>query len=478
MDETVARPSEPAPRFRRRLTGAFVLVAACAAGALALTTLAISSGYRNRTFEARSQDEARLALALAPDDLTEESFERLQAAYESRSGASTLARSSLGIFSSSPGLDAMDIPVELADPSGDEIGATTARIDGVDRFVLASRRDDAAYWFFFSREPVEQSLRDLRAVLLVSWVLTVIGASLVGRFVARRTLQPVRDASQAAQQLASGLLETRLEAGGDDEFGRWSESFNEMAAALQRTIDRLQEAAERERQFTADIAHELRTPLTTMATAASLIDDELDALPEPFQRAARLLVEDVQRLRDLVLELLELARVDAGSEPTRPEPLDARRALTAAVEPVVVAHGIEPRLVEVDIDGDVQVQADRARLRRIIANLVDNALRHGSPPVHLRAVDADGWTLIEVRDHGPGVEADRADRLFDRFAKSDASRTSGGSGLGLAIAAGHARAMGGTLSVRNHPGGGAVFDLRLPGVPRGPAPQQHIVAEL
>lgn len=449
------------PRFRRRLTAAFVIVAAVAAGTLAVLTYLLSTEYRNRTFESRSRDEVRLALALAPRELNETAFARLQAAYEARSGASTLARSAAGYYSSAPGLGEDDIPPSLRSP-GRSLQSVDASVDGVDRYVVAAQHEDEEYWFFFSREPVEQSLNDLRTVLGVGWVLTVAGASLVGRTVARRTLQPVRQAAEAARSFAAGLLETRLEDRGDDEFGAWSTSFNEMAEAVQTMIEQLQAAAERERQFTADVAHELRTPLTTLSASAALLDDDIGSLPEPARRSASLMVEEVHRLRNLVLELLELARIDAAAESPVTEPLELAPAIDAVVAPAVAGAGADDAAVQVDAAPGLVVAADRARFRRVLGNLVENALRHGAPPVQITA-RADGrWAVIEVRDHGPGLQVADPAVLFDRFVKLDRARTSGGSGLGLAIAAGHTATMGGHLEASDHPDGGARFLLRLP----------------
>ncbi|HJR26954.1 MAG TPA: HAMP domain-containing sensor histidine kinase [Acidimicrobiales bacterium] len=452
-----AQPSRSHPRFRRRLTAAFVLVAATGAGVLGIITYTLSAAYRMQTFEGRSRDEAELALALAPEDLTETSFERLQAAYESRTGASTIARTSAGEYTSAADLHGEDIPANLQDPPSDAIAEGHTEINGVERFVLASRRSGTDYWFFFSTDPVHESLRDLRVVLGVAWLITAGAGAVVGSWFARRVLAPVRAASSAARSLASGLLETRLDGGGDDEFGAWTASFNDMAAALQQTIEQLTRAAERERQLTAEVAHELRTPLTGMAASSSLLREEVDRLTERGSRAAQILLDDVDRLRDLVLELLELARMDAGAEPTDLEPLDVERSVEAVVR---AADGADD--VVIAIPPGLRVRADRARLSRVLGNLLENAVRHGSPPVEISASQEGARISVRIRDHGPGIGAD-PDRLFDRFAKSDRSRAAGGSGLGLAIAAGHAAAMSAELRAANSPDGpGAVFTLRLP----------------
>jgi two-component system sensor histidine kinase MtrB len=154
-------------------------------------------------------------------------------------------------------------------------------------------------------------------------------------------------------------------------------SFNHMADEVQDLIDRLATAADRERQFTADVAHELRTPLTGLAASAAILRDQLDSLPPGSQRAAAILVADVERLRDLVLELLELSRLDAATEPPAVGPLRIRAAVNAVI---ASAHQRRTASIDLNIDPDLMVSADPARLRRILANLIDNAIVHGSWP--------------------------------------------------------------------------------------------------
>src|SRR5262249_29771574 len=154
----------------------------------------------------------------------------------------------------------------------------------------------------------------LGTALALAWALVVLVATLVGRWLARGTLEPVGRASPAAHAVAEGLLATRLPVRGRDEFGAWAESFNRMAEALEAKISALSQAQARERRFTADVAHELRTPVTALVAAASLLREHLGALPANAQRPAELLVADVPRLRRLVDDLMEISRLDAGQE--------------------------------------------------------------------------------------------------------------------------------------------------------------------
>lgn len=452
------RPARP-HRFRRRLTAAFIVVAAISSGALAVLTYTVTSGYRWRNFERMTHDEVEVALALAPAELDEQSFERMQAAYEKRSGTDTVALVGGRTYTSAITLTSADVPAEVRDGPAGELVTVRSTREGHDYLVVGGDGpDDSRFVFFFALDQLEESLAELRSVLAVGWVVVVALAAAVGHLVARRTLRPVREAAEAATAVASGLLDTRLPSAGEDEFRAWADSFNDMVDALEAKIAELRRAAERQRQFTADVAHDLRTPLTGMAVTAELLEEHLGDLPPSTRRAGAVLVRDVQRLRDLVLDLLELSKLDAGTDPVLAEPLDLGTALATALEVMRPPPGTT---LDVEVEPDLAVSAERARFRRVVANVVGNALTHGGGTVRVRAARAGPDVVVAVADDGPGIDPERAEKIFDRFYKSDASRAHGGSGLGLAIARQHARAMGGdvTLAPADR---GATFVIRLP----------------
>jgi two-component system sensor histidine kinase MtrB len=205
-----------------------------------------------------------------------------------------------------------------------------------------------------------------------------------------------------------------------------------------------------ERQFTAEVAHELRTPLTGMSACSALIADRVDELPVDVQRPVSILVDDVDRLRTLVLELLELARLDAGTGVPRAAPLRLADAVRAVVDE---AETRRDAVMPIDVGDTI-----------VVGDLLDNAVAHGAQPIVVTARDRDGAVVIDVADQGPGIATDDLESVFDRLAKSDRSRSNGGSGLGLAIAREYARSLGGDVTAASGPGGGARFTLRLPGV--------------
>jgi two-component system sensor histidine kinase MtrB len=277
----------------------------------------------------------------------------------------------------------------------------------------------------------------------------------------RRVLGPVRRLATAAQQMAGGDLSARVEPAGRDELASLVTAFNTMASALQGKVGELEEMEARARQFAGDVSHELRTPLTAMTAVADILGDEAAAEADATA-AARLVGQEIRHLNRLVEDLIEISRFDAGSAQLIAE----ETGIAVAVQQCLRARNWAG--VCCTVPATLKVRLDRRRFDVIVANLVGNALRHGAPPVTVRASIQAGRAggselVLQVRDHGPGLPAGAIGHVFDRFYKADSARTrSAGSGLGLAIAQQNARLHGGRIDAANDPGGGAVFTVRLP----------------
>ncbi|MCA1842517.1 MAG: HAMP domain-containing histidine kinase [Actinobacteria bacterium] len=417
------------------------------------------STYRDRSFERTARREAELGLLPGAVRFTPQRLDDLVHEYRRRGGAETVVVTPDSEASSSPELSIGSLPdgfTERVTAGG--LAETETSVDGRPYLILGGiPADGIKVFFFFSLRDLRHGVRDFAAVLLFGWAVAVLASAAFGNVVARHTLRPVRAAAAASQALAEGLLDTRL-ASSEDEFGQWAESFNRMAAALAAKIQALSESQERERRFTSDVAHELRTPLAAMVSAAGMLGEELDSLPDSARPAAALLVKDVSRLSELVQELLELARLDAGQESVHLERLRVADALAA----VCRTWSADDQPISLDVDPGLEVIADRARFRRVVSNLISNAVRHGAGEVTIRASRNGDDVAIDVADRGPGIPPTHLERIFDRFYKEDTARSAAGSGLGLAIALQHARAQGGTLRVANRPGGGACFTFVVP----------------
>ena len=351
-----------------------------------------------------------------------------------------------------------------------ELAFAWTTLAGVPRLVIGGQAANGgpAVYFVHDVSGLEDALTQLRIALIVGTVILILVALLVARVIARGVLAPVEAASRAAERIEHGDLSARVPVTSDDEFGTWAERFNRMAEALADTIGRLEAAEAQNRRFVADVAHELRTPLAALVAEASILREDLDALPVASRRAGELLVADVGRLRSLVDDLMEVSRFDARAEQIAVDTVDLGRlvrSVTAARLPEAVLVLPEEPLV---------VDTDPRRLERILGNLLDNAREHAPGAAVEVSVEVGPEEIaLVVADRGPGVPADRLQRIFERFYKADPSRHGGSSGLGLAIAAEHAALLGGYLMAANRPDGGLRIELRLPvtgSLPRGDVP--------
>ncbi|MHB1344434.1 MAG: ATP-binding protein [Thermoleophilia bacterium] len=463
-----------APRLRRRLALAF-------AGAVILTAFLLSTGSywalrtaldREATDAALSQARFNLLLAdtMLPDAPAADDYDRLLAAFAIRGDFQTLIETADETYSSGPQVTPQLVEAGLADAvTPGRLSYQTLTLAAQPALAVAgsARDEEAVFYFFFPQGERQATLTQLRDVLAATaLILALLGTSL-GYLLARRTLRPVSQAVAAAAAMADGDLTVRLPTG-PDEFGALALSFNRMAESLDTKITDLQETRARELRFVGDVAHELRTPVAALVGEVSLLDAQLadPGLSPETRRAGELLVQDVGRLKRLIEDLLEISRLDAGAEEVRLERVDPLVFLRQMAE----ARGWP---AEVTIDGQtgLLITTDRRRLERVIVNLVENAVRHGAPPVEVGVHAVSGppgkadQVVMDVTDHGRGLAPETARHVFERFYKADPSRSSRGgvgSGLGLAIAWENVRLLGGVLQIKSKEGEGTRFLVRLP----------------
>jgi two-component system sensor histidine kinase MtrB len=328
----------------------------------------------------------------------------------------------------------------------------------------------------------EQSTLDLvRSSVVYTGILLVLLLAGVAWIVTRQVVVPVRAASQTAVRLSEGNLSERMKVKGTDDLARLATSFNEMAVSLARQIRQLEELSRVQQRFVSDVSHELRTPLTTIRMAADVVYDDRGQLDAPTSRAVELLQNQLDRFEELLVDLLEVSRFDAGVAVLDSERTDivalVQRAIEAAT-PLAERGGMQIRLA--DPDQTCSVECDPRRVHRIIRNLIENAVEHGDA----RGVDvvlgssADA-IAVTVRDYGVGLRPGESGLVFNRFWRADPARarTTGGTGLGLAIALEDARLHGGWLEAWGEPGKGACFRLTLPITQRGPFDESPLALE-
>ncbi|MEU3605879.1 HAMP domain-containing sensor histidine kinase [Streptomyces sp. NPDC035033] len=324
-----------------------------------------------------------------------------------------------------------------------------------------------AGYMFKSLAAEKADLNSLGWSLGIATGLAVIGSVLLAQVAASTVLRPVRRLGEAARQLGEGKLDTRLRVSGADELSDLSRTFNSAAENLQKKVADMSAREESSRRFVADMSHELRTPLTALTAVTEVLEDEQDSLDPMIAPAVALVVSETRRLNDLVENLMEVTRFDAGTARLVLDDVDIADQITACVDARAWLDA-----VELDAERGIVCRLDPRRLDVILANLIGNALKHGGSPVRVSVRTEEGPDgedlVIAVRDHGPGIPEEVLPHVFDRFYKASAQRPrSDGSGLGLSIAMENALIHGGTISAANSAGedgavDGAVFVLRLP----------------
>ncbi|MEV0946043.1 MtrAB system histidine kinase MtrB [Rhodococcus sp. NPDC049939] len=311
-----------------------------------------------------------------------------------------------------------------------------------------------------------RSLSLVRGTLMVGGAVLAVLLAAIALLVARQVVLPIRSASRIAVRFADGRLKERMPVRGEDDMARLAMSFNEMAESLSKQITQLEEFGNLQKRFTSDVSHELRTPLTTVRMAADLIHDASHDLDPVLRRSSELLVTELDRFENLLADLLEISRHDAGVAELAAEQLDVRMCVRAAISTVRhLARESGTELI-VDLpDEVVSAEVDPRRVERILRNLLANAIDHGEgKPVLLRLRADDSAVAFTVRDQGVGLRPGEEKLVFNRFWRSDPSRVrrSGGTGLGLAISVEDANLHDGRLEAWGEPGRGACFRLTLP----------------
>jgi two-component system sensor histidine kinase MtrB len=332
-------------------------------------------------------------------------------------------------------------------------------------YLVAGTRvvgDGPTGYMLKSLEPEAKDLNSLAWSLGIATGLALIGSALLAQAAATTVLKPVHRLGVAARRLGEGRLDTRLRVSGTDELADLSRTFNKAAEALEKRVADMAARDDSSRRFVADMSHELRTPLTAITAVTEVLEEELDAetgsVDPMIEPAVRLVVSETRRLNNLVENLMEVTRFDAGTARLVLDDVELADQITACIDARAWLDA-----VDLDAERGLHARVDPRRLDVILANLIGNALKHGGSPVRVSVREAAEEIVIEVQDHGPGIPEDVLPHVFDRFYKASASRPrSEGSGLGLSIALENAHIHGGEITAANSPEGGAVFTLRLP----------------
>ena len=261
-------------------------------------------------------------------------------------------------------------------------------------------------YFLFPLTAQQETLDVVQRALVSAGLLLIVLLGAVAWLVTRQVVTPVRMARRIAERLAAGKLEERMQVRGTDDLARLAVSFNKMASNLQQQIRRLEELSRLQRRFVSDVSHELRTPLTTVRMAADLLHEARDDFDPITARSVELLQNELNRFEELLADLLEISRFDAGAAALDLEDVDLRDIVARVLEnheTLLQRKGCE---VQLDMPEPCRAQVDSRRIERILRNLIGNAIEHSEgPPIKISTAFDDEAAAVAVRDHGIGFRA-------------------------------------------------------------------------
>jgi two-component system sensor histidine kinase MtrB len=321
-------------------------------------------------------------------------------------------------------------------------------------------------YLVFDLAPEQQALATVQNALAIGGIVLLVVISLVSYFVTRTIVKPVEKAASVAESLSEGQLDVRLAEKGTDVMAVLARSFNKMANSLQQQIQQLDSLSRMQRRFVSDVSHELRTPMTTIKLAGEVIFGNREKLDPALSRSAELMQNQIQRFEELLADLLEISRYDAGAVTPDLELNDLNAVVGAAIasiEPLATSKQTE---IQVRLPGgNVEAEFDAKRIERLLRNLLSNAVEHGEGnPIVVEVGSNAQAVAVCVTDSGVGMTKQQLERIFDRFWRADPARqrSVGGTGLGLAISKEDAILHRGWLQVWSKPNRGSSFRLTLP----------------
>ncbi len=441
--------------LRWRVAIAFGLASVAVASLIGVATWKLATTYmleqRRQSTTLQASVNARLVDASLRSGSG--SLEELLSGLVVDPGSSVLVARPDGLLASGRAVDTEDLPAVLLSPGPGEPVWLATDIQGIPVLAISLQggSPDTVFIQLFPLAELQRTQRFLFVVLVAGAVASGLLGVGLGWWTGKRALRPLTELTASAARFASGDLQVRLPDQGDPDLDPLASTFNATVEALERRV-RL------DARFAGDISHELRSPLTTMVNAIEILRHRQTAMPAPASRAVDLLGGEVGRFQKMLLDLLEISRADQDVDERAMESIDVA-VLVAKVTETTLSM---PPVVEKQPPA---VYADRRRLVRVVANLLDNAARHGGGVVQVTVTERDGMARVEVDDSGPGVPVELRTQIFERFARGRHAGERGdesGSGLGLALVARHVRLHCGSVWVQDRPGGGARFVVELP----------------
>ena len=347
-------------------------------------------------------------------------------------------------YASDASADFMDVAIPLEGTSG--------------RYII----------YIIDNKSTVQSLNgDLSHIILQAMAVGLLISVLMSLLLAKTLVTPIQDLTHAAERVADGDFDHKLENSAQDEIGVLTNTFNDMAGTLEATLDDLKKSEQMRREFVANVSHELRTPITSVKSYSETLLEDPDMPPEMRRRFLRVILNESDRMSKIVQDLLTLSRFDAGSI----EFEFTRFSFEKSVRDVYSAMRIEAQKHKHEFTLEFltpvpEIRGDRGRIEQVLINMVYNAIKYtrDGGKVKITAGAKDGKVWCSVRDNGIGIPKQDVDRVFDRFYRVDKarSRESGGTGLGLSIANEIVSRHNGNIQLESKAGRGTVITVTLP----------------
>jgi two-component system sensor histidine kinase MtrB len=440
--------------LRARVTVVFAALAFLVSVGLAVFSYELIRTFLIDRRESTARQEAYVNARAVRDALKANPTDVRSALTEVQTSAdnAVVVRIGTGWFGTTVGVGRDDVPVSLrrliatgaAGTQNTELLAAPNVAVGV-----ALPAVDAAYFQFVSVRELEETLSLLaRSLAAGAIVVTLVGA-IVGRYASARVLRPVRRMAVTASGIREGALDERLDAEGDRDLEPLVDAFNSMVSALKSRIDR-------EARFASDVSHEMRRPLAAMSAALNVARRRRSQ--ETADAALLALDAELQRFSALVLDLLEISRMEAGVSRAEPEVVDPAQL----VREVLAATGRDHVVLEVESSAPTTVAVDPRRMGQVLTNLLENADAYGGGATTVVVAGTRDTLLVAVDDAGPGIAPDEREAIFERFVRGVSSGSAAGTGLGLALVVEHVRIHGGRVWADDAPGGGARFVVEVP----------------
>jgi two-component system, OmpR family, sensor kinase len=338
---------------------------------------------------------------------------------------------------------------------------------------FSTERGEFVLTIFASKHPSEEFLDSIRSAFLIIIPIGLLLAGLGGYFMAEKALAPVKSMSDEAAQIDATNPGARLTiANPHDELGSLAGSFNELLGRLAISMQKQRDAIDQQKRFMADASHELRTPVAILRGETDVALSKLDRSPAEYRESLQVLRDEARQLGEIVENLFTLTRADAGNYPITKSSFYLDELVSETVRSARTLASEKKIELNVASEPELLVDADELLIRRLLMNLLDNAIKFTEPGgrVNVSASRADSVFNIAVTDNGPGIPPQLQSRVFERFFRVDSARTRDGekrtgAGLGLAISRWIAEAHNGRLQLASSTSDGTTFLFTLPAVP-------------